>query len=429
MDNQRSEEEIQSNPFKVFIIVSSQEYLKDIIEYYIEADNKMINLDKSFTKFLKNDKGDFTVFIYSCNIDKLSKNSFDLNSKKCKAIVILKYNKYIFKGIIFFKENRNNFIYDLKFEENEENISPPIYSNFTKLEQLKLYSELLKDLKIKQGEPLSKDLLIDSQLFLLGKNTNYYFDFYLEIFRQCYSKNEIKTILMMFKLNKVILPNKIKVKDYSSILKLIEKNPNIIAKYVSEKDNIEKYYKLIYTLLLFFNSNYDSKELSYLLSKKELWKYYEEILPMNHKYFSNIILSEELINEILKQKNLNYEIIKGTLSYLDSFEKVLTCINNNIEIIYECLKKEGKKIKLSEFISPKVKGDIKTIDAEIKKILKYQSKKKEEFIIIENDYLNNYIIINDERKKINEIEDKDCPLPAYNINEIRHKKNKINQKK
>jgi hypothetical protein len=26
-----------------------------------------------------------------------------------------------------------------------------------------------------------------------------------------------------------------------------------------------------------------------LLSKKELWKYYEEILPINHKYFSNII--------------------------------------------------------------------------------------------------------------------------------------------
>ena len=63
------------------------------------------------------------------------------------------------------------------------------------------------------------------------------------------------------------------------------------------------------------------------------------------------------------------------------------------------MKKEGKKIKLSEFINPKVKDNIKIIDAEIKKILKYQSNKKEEFIIIDKDYLNNYIIINDEKKK------------------------------
>jgi hypothetical protein len=232
----------------------------------------------------------------------------------------------------------------------------------------------------------------------------------------------------MFKLNKVILPNKMKVKNYSSILKLIEKNPNIIAQYVSDKDNVERYYKLLYTLLLFFNSNYDSKELSYLLSKKELWKYYEEILPMNHKYFSNIILSEELINEILKQKNLNYEIIKGTLSYLDSFEKVLTCINNNIEIIYECLEKEGKKIKLSEFVNPKVKDNIKIIDAEIKKILKYQSNKKEEFIIIDKDYLNNYIIINDEKKKIKKIKKNFINPFQYKILTQNKNLKKINEK-
>ena len=140
----------------------------------------MINLDKSFTKILKNNNGDFTVSIYSSCINKLDKSNFDKQSKKYKAIAALKYNGNTFKGIIYYKENKNNFIYDLKFKENDQNISPPIYLNFTKLEQLKLYSELLKESKIKQGEPLSKDLLIDSQLFLIGNS--YYFDFYLGIF-------------------------------------------------------------------------------------------------------------------------------------------------------------------------------------------------------------------------------------------------------
>ena len=208
MDSYRNEEETLKDPLKIFLIVSNQKYLNDKIEYCLESDNKVINLDKLFTKFLKKNKEDFIISIYSSYIDKLDKNNFDEQSKKYKAIAILKYNNNIYKG------DKSNFIYDLKFEENDQKISPPIYLNLTKLEQLKLYSELLKDLKIKQGEPLSKALLNDSQLFLKGNNSSYYFDFYLELLKQCYSKNEIKTLLMMFKLNRVILPNEMKVKDY-----------------------------------------------------------------------------------------------------------------------------------------------------------------------------------------------------------------------
>jgi len=424
MDSSIIDKDTQNDAFKIFLIVSNQEYLNDKIEYYLESSNKIINLDKLYTKILKNNEGDFTVSIYSSNIDKLNKNNFDAQSKKYKDIVILKYNNNTFKGIIFYKEkDRNNFIYDLKFKENDQKISPPIYLNFTKLEQLKLFSELLKNLKVKQGERLSKDLLIDSQLIIRGSNSSYYFDFYLEIFKQSYSQKEIKTLLMMFKLDRVILPKEMKVKEYSSILKMIEKKPSIIIKYIGENDNIEKYYKYLYTLLLFFYSKYDSKEASFLLSKKELWKYYVEIIPMNHKYFFNIELSEELINEIFILKNLSYQIIKGTLSYIDSFEKLLIIINKNIAIIFECLKKQGEKLILSEFINPKEKDNIKIIGSEIEKILKYQSERKEEFIIFEKDFLIKYIKIDDEKKEINEVEDKDAPLPIINKNEINYEEN------
>ena len=154
MDSHRSEEEAQKDPLKVFLIVSNQTKINNEIEYYLESDDKMINLDKLFTKFLKNNKEDFTISIYSSSINKFGKSNYDKQNKKYKAIVILKYNNNIFKGIIFFKEDRSNFIYDLKFEENNQKISPPINLNFTKLEQLKLYSELLKELKIKQEEHL-----------------------------------------------------------------------------------------------------------------------------------------------------------------------------------------------------------------------------------------------------------------------------------
>ena len=258
MDNHKIEEETPKDPLKIFLIVSHQQYLNDKIEYCFESNNKVSSLDKLFTKFLKNNKEDFAISIYSSSIDKLDKNNYNNQSKKYKAIIILKYNYNIFKGIILYKGDRSNFIYDLKFEENDKKISPPICLNFTKLEQLKLYSELLKELKIKQGEPLSKALLIDSQFFLIGNN--YYFDFYLELFKQCYSQKEIKTLLMMFKLNRVILPDEMKIKDYSSILKMIENRPSIIIKYCTKNDNEEKYYKIFYTLLLYFNSNYNSEE-------------------------------------------------------------------------------------------------------------------------------------------------------------------------
>ena len=76
----------------------------------------MIYLDKSLTKILKNNERDFKISIYSSYIDKLDKNNFDTQSKKYKNIVILKNNNNTFKIIIFYKENKNNFIYDLKFE-------------------------------------------------------------------------------------------------------------------------------------------------------------------------------------------------------------------------------------------------------------------------------------------------------------------------
>ena len=386
------EDNQQKDPLKVFFTTSNQIIIDEKLEYSLLTNNGMKNLEKLLVeKVIKNNE-DFTVSVYSfCIIpEELKEIDRDIELKKYKAIIKLKYDKNDYYGFIFFKENRSNFIYDFKFKENKNNNFPPIHLDLNKLEQLKIYSKLLKQLKIKQGHPLSLALLSDSKYFLMGKNAKFYLDFFLELFKQCYSTNEIKTLLMMFKLNKVKLPKELIVKEYSSILKLVESKPNIITKYCSQNDNKDKYYKLFYTLLLYFRSNYEKENINELLNKKENWLYYKEIITNNYEYFSNIKLPEELINEILNQKNLTYEIIKGVLLYIGSIEKLLITINNNIDIISECIIKEKKILKICEFSTPKETDDLNKISFEIEKLLKYQLKKNERFILFGKEFLEKY---------------------------------------
>ena len=387
---------------KVFLIVSHKSDLDDKIEYFSELNNEKVKLEKLITKSLYFNNENFTASIYSFNTipEIIKDNNKEIKTKKYKAIIKLKYDDKIFTGSFLFKENKNNFIYDFQFEEIKnlnETISPPIQINFSKLEQLKLYNEILKKFKIKQGEPLSLDLIIDSQFYLFGNQTKYYFDFYLEIFKLCFLKKEVKLLILLFKLNKIILPKEMKVKDYSNLLDTIEKKPHIITKYCNSGDNKEKYYKIFYTILLYFRANYEKEKVSDLLNKKELWKYYIEILPINHEYFNNIEMPEKLIKEILLQKNLSYEIIKGTLSYINSIENILITINNYFNIIYECIKKENRKLNISEIKVSNISENFKRIIFELEKIIKYELEKKELFILIDEEFFNNYNNINDKK--------------------------------
>jgi len=104
----------------------------------------------------------------------------------------------------------------------------------------------------------------------------YYLDFYLEILKRCYSQKQVKTLLLIFNSKKVVLPEKLSPKDYSSFLNLIEKKSDILLKYAIQKRDI--YYKLFYSLLLYFRVNYEKEKVQPLLNQKELRKYFVEIL-------------------------------------------------------------------------------------------------------------------------------------------------------
>ena len=190
----------------------------------------------------------------------------------------------------------------------------------------------------------------------------------------------------MFNLESVILPEKMEIPKYSNILELIEKNPDKLIRYCNEKDNLEKYFKAFYTILLYFRMNYEKEKVHDLFINQKLNKYYIEILPINYKYFSNIDLPDELILEMLKQKNLSYKNLIGILSYLPSIEKVLSTINNNCDIISNCCIKEKQKLNILEIAHPKEIDNLYKAINKIEKILNYQLKNKKEFICLQKGF-------------------------------------------
>ena len=439
--------------FKVYFITSNITNIENEIYYSLCSSDGMTNLKKVLTNTIDNN---INISIYSFDIipNNIKDEDKDKETQKYKSIINLKYNNNILKGLILFKKTKNNFIYDFKLEENKYiNNYCQINLNLNKFEQLKIYIDLLKKLKVKQGEPLLNDLILDSLVFLMGKNSIYYFDYFLEIFKLCFSRKEVKILLLMFKLDRVKIPNNFVVKDYSAILNLIEKKPDIILKYCNQNDDKNKYLKIFYTILLYFRQNFEKEKVYDLLSKKELFQYFSEILPFNHQFFANIEIPEILINEILKQKKLSYDIIEGIISYISSNKNKLISINNNIDSIFDFCEKNKTILNMIKLAYPKEIDNLTEIIYEIGKIINYELNNNKQFILFNEEYFKKYIEFdvnkNLEKKNLiknailicqtidknlklsnfeidfNEVEfDLDCPKP-YNIINEENKKNNL----
>ena len=395
MNNNNENKNIDA--LKVFFIVSNESNIGNELEYSL-IDKGMRNLKKINTKYLDNNIS-ISVYSFEFFTKELEKIVKDKEVKIFKALINAKYRNIYFKGIICFKEIKNNFIYDFKFEENEEiknfNLK---FIELSKVDQLKMYVEVLKQkLKVKYGDRLILDLITDSQFCIMQIKTKYDLDFYLEVFKLCYSRIEIKVSLMLFRLERVKLPENFEVNNYSSLMNLLEKKTDIITRYCSDIDNKIKLLKRFYTLLLYFRANYEKEKVSNLLNKRELWKFYIEILPINYQFFSNIEIPDELINEILSQNKLSFEIIIGTLSYIHSNKNKLIAINNNCDSIFEFCKSE-RKLKISELIIPKETDVLTDIFSEIEKILKSQNSKHDQYILFNEDFWKKYMDFNEQNQ-------------------------------
>ena len=381
---------------QVFFITSNQTKYDKSFEYSIPKGK----LKKILSKSMNYRNELFTIQAFSFEITKeYLKYRDDIKEKKYSAKIKLnKLNNLrnqTFNGIILFKENRNNFIYDFEFNDCMSwmgNIPPPNHIRFTKCQQLEIYNEALNLLKVKCGDKLSLDLIRDSKLCLKGRK--YDLDFYLEILKRCYSTIQVKTLLLMFNPKKIVLPEKLDPKKYSPILNIIEKKPDIIIRYVTRYDIKDTYYKLFYSLLLFFRANYEKEKVQSLINQKELRKYFVEIFPENYNFFSDLEVSDDLIYDMIKQENITFEKIKGALTFLKSLEKLLNIINIIIDLIFECCKEENGKIEMSEMANPKITDNINAVMDEIQKILNYEINNNITFITFNEEFWKKYINFN-----------------------------------
>ena len=382
---------------KVFFITSNQSKLDKDIKYSI-SENGTINLKPILTKKVKHKMEDFTVKVLSFEVyDKnLRDKDRDEKSKKYKAKVYLNLKKNNFPGEVEFFKERNNFIYDFVFKEIKTwtgTILPPSNIKFCKTDQIQIFNEVLKHLKVKQDDKLSANLIADSQLSIKGKNFD--LNFYIEIYKLCYKVPAGKLHLVLFKLERVLLPEKFETKLYSKLLELIEKR-------LAQESKIDvKILNSFYSLLLYFRANYEKDKVQSFLAKTELWKYFVEILPKNYKYFPNIEVPDKLINEMLKKESITFLQIKGTLFFAKSIDKILSIINGNIVLIAECCKKEKQNINMSEMVNPNKNDDLTQVIEEIKKIIQYQIDKKEKFILFDEEFWKNYIHFNEKTNLTN----------------------------
>ena len=330
----------------------------------------------------------------------LKKEDQDQKTRKYTSAINLKFNKTSFPGPIIFRATKNNFIYDFEFKQYQgwgKTIDPPPRINLSKLDQLKFYTKYLKALKKKQGDQIYKDLITDSQTSTFGKKI--YLDFFLEIFKGCYSQKEVKLFLKSFKLENILLPENFIYKEYASILNLIEKNPKIIIQYCSEKDNKENYYIIFYTLLFFTRFVYEREKATEMLAKQNLWEYFIKILPAQFKFFPKLSISDELMNQMFEQE-LNVNIITGILSYCGSIEKILVLINNKIDYISKCCWEEKTEILMSKLENPKKTDNLENIIKEIEKIIMFEMNNEKKFISFDDDFWKIYIQFNDDVKKL-----------------------------
>ena len=391
-----AEKRRQEGPYKVFFITSNQSSLDNKLEYSLTKSG-MINLQIVLSKTQKYNRENFTTSVLTFDIkkDDLRNNDLDKDKKAYKAIIKLKQKGLLgdtkFDGIIFFKATKNNFIFDFKFNDyigfTGTTLAPP-HIKYPHSFQIKLYNEAFKKLKIKQNTYFAENLISDSQRLLIGQKFN--IDLFLEIFKSCYSSSSVKTLLMCFNVGKATLPTyKIDPKEYSKILNLIEKNPKAIIRHCTEKDNPKKYYKSFFTLLLYFRLNYENEKIQELLSKIELWEYFKEILPANFTTFSNIEIPSELVNQMVNQTSLSFKIIQGTLFYLKLLEKILICINENIDKFHKVCSEEKKEIKMNDLTGPNKADNVENILKEIEKLVNYELEKGK-FVVFDEEFFNNY---------------------------------------
>ena len=364
------------NLFKVFFIISYEQSFSKIIKYTLPNEDGKDILKKIFTKKVKLDEVD------DKKEYKISVLSFDINKLKGKnsAIINFTIQNDIYKQQILFKEGRNNFIYNFEIKNN------PSIRLLDQSTQLKTFNEVFKDHKKKNKDDILKDLALDS-INLLKKSDEINFNFFLDVLKLCYFKNERNEVLLNFDIEKIKYSENLDPKGYISFLSLIEKNP---TKFCNENDEREKekIKEKFFLLLLYFITNYENDEKIKLEKLEKSFsdksEYLINIISPYTQYYSKI--PESYFCDIINKDNLTYETIKRILNFFPLNTKKIEIINLCRDSIREFCKKNDTKLKMIELAPPQKDDNLEQMIYQITILINYQRKNNFLFLLFEQEY-------------------------------------------
>ena len=400
---------MSANKLKVFFTFSNLSY--EDPQLNISSSTSVLDTLTEIYKEKVNPKGEeFFVKILAFNVNEemLKYKNCDKGSKTLKCQISLTTAGKTFKGNFDIKMNEHSFIYNFKFNSNwtilGKEIPPPKIIPLSNCYQLQIFKTTVNSKQFNQQRNSLLNSLFNNSLELLqtssNKNPNYDFDFYLELFKLIYGKNDVIKLIEVFDIRRINNPkNKDVIKKYATILNTFEnKRLETVAKAINKEEDKNKFREYSYALLLYFRFNFEKENLEKLLQNKKIWKYLIDVLGKNALYFTNINLPAELLDEMINRTPLLFEQMESIFFYIDSLEKVLSFINKNVDKIYNCCLGKGKRIKhylkLSEFnILSKENDNYSNIYKELFTLINFEKTNKF-FIVLDEKLWENYVISN-----------------------------------
>ena len=284
-------------------------------------------------------------------------------------------NKHQYE-IKFSDENKDHYEYDFKVEEID-------FQLLSLEEQFEIYVEILRKNKKTMNSPENENLIVSTSELFENEEMKYTFTFYFLIFLECFNTKNVQEHLLRFKAEKIeglgVFPES-KVKVIQNRLNIISKNPEkcLYLKDINDEDK-EEMIGLFYSILLFFNMNYQKEKVEEMFKDNKILNYLSKKLISFGKLFQDLILPKDIVRNLIK-KTKNFEEILGLLPYLGTdtvgflqlifseFEFIKEVYGNDLDKLNEENenkdekdRKEMKKIVVEDFVIPKKEENIEKL--------------------------------------------------------------------
>jgi len=270
---------------------------------------------------------------------------------KIKYINDQKYTKNI-----YIKNKTYFFLYD--FEVSDKKLS--------KCEQFNVFKEVINSKD-------SKDLLIDSMDYLIGKDDKFSLELFLDLLDFYYKKKEgeLLAIYIEDKWDYIYKCGNLNSK-YNDILTKLEKNFEL--EFLGQTNN--KNMEILCNLIFIYKTKNEREKIQEMISKKKsYWHFYSKIIVRKLDFYSNLGVEfpKGLINIMLSQNNLTPEYILKLLKFGSSISEILKMIINNFNILGESCMQNNSIIKMHDLQKTEFRDNIDELINNLKELIKKES--------------------------------------------------------